>query len=146
MYHFVNGGGGAYLSIGTALDWPTQVPVADAAFYPRTDAVIAKLDSQTPRWKWPLWFWVKRLGAWPSSPEALASAFDFNRAPFFQSFVEVRVEGSANVVRLLLYGANGRLRWRDLQVYGQVIPDGQDDRALVEFRFPLALADTGPRP
>lgn len=101
MYHFVNGGGGAYLSVGTALAWPTQVPVADTAFYPRTDAVIAKLDSQTPLWKWPLWFWVKRLGSWPSSSEALASAFDFNRAPFFQSFVEVRVEGAANVVRLL---------------------------------------------
>ena len=28
MYHFVNGGGGAYISIGTALDWPaTPAPV-----------------------------------------------------------------------------------------------------------------------
>jgi uncharacterized membrane protein HdeD (DUF308 family) len=146
MYHFVNGGGGAYLSIGTALDWPKQAPTADSAFYPSTDAVLAKLDSQTPRWKWPLWWWMTRLGAWPSAPEALASAFDFNRAPFFQSFVEVRVEGSANVVRLLLYGANGRLRWHDLQVNGQVIPEGQDDRALVEFRFPLGTADAKPRP
>ena len=54
--------------------------------------MLAKLDSQTPRWKWPLWWWMTRLGAWPSAPEALASAFDFNRAPFFQSFVEVCVE------------------------------------------------------
>ena len=146
MYHFVNGGGGAYLSIGTALDWPKQAPTADSAFYPSTDAVLAKLDSQTPRWKWPLWWWMTRLGAWPSAPEALASAFDFNRAPFFQSFVEVCVEGSANVVRLLLYGANGRLHWHDLQVNGQVIPEGQDDRALVEFRFPLGTADVKPRP
>ena len=81
MHHFVNGGGGAYLSIGTALDWPKQAPVAGCAFYPRTDAVIAKLDAETPRWKSPMWWWVKRLGAWPSAPEALASAFDFNRAP-----------------------------------------------------------------
>jgi uncharacterized membrane protein HdeD (DUF308 family) len=80
------------------------------------------------------------------APEALASAFDFNRAPFFQSFVEVGVEGSANVVRLLLYGANGRLRWHDLQVNGQVIPEGQDDGALVEFRFLLGTADAKPRP
>ena len=141
MHHFVNGGGGAYLSIGTRSTGPRKPPVADCAFYPRTDAVIAKLDAQTPAWKWPLWFWVKRLGAWPSSAEALAAAFDFNRAPFFQSFVEVRVEGSANVVRLLPYGASGRLRWRDLQVYGQVIPDGEDDQGLVEFRIPLPVVD-----
>ena len=145
-YHFVNGGGGAYLSIGTALAWPKQLPVTDAAFYPRTDAVIAKLDSQTPRWKWPIWFWVNRLDAWPSSSEALASAFDFNRAPFFQSFMEVRVESSANVVRLLPYGASGRLRWRDLQVYGGVVPEGQDDQALVEFRLPLPVEESASRP
>jgi len=146
MQHFVNGGGGAYLSIGATLDWPKQVPTADSAFYPRTDAVLAKLDRQTPPWKWPLWLWMKQLGAWPSAPEALASVFDFNRAPFFQSFVEVRVEGSANAVRLLLYGANGRLRWHDLPVYGHVIPDRQDARAFVEFGFPLAPADTNLRP
>jgi hypothetical protein len=35
-------------------------------------------------------------------------------APFFQSFVEVRVEPSARRVRLLPYGVHGRLRWRDL--------------------------------
>ena len=29
MHHFVNGGGGAYLSIGTALDFPKQPDVAD---------------------------------------------------------------------------------------------------------------------
>ena len=29
MHHFVNGGGGAYLSIGTALDWPAVPPVPD---------------------------------------------------------------------------------------------------------------------
>jgi hypothetical protein len=146
MYHVVNGGGGAYLSIGTALNWPKHVPTAAAAFYPRTEAVLAKLDSQTPRWKWPLWWWMTQLGAWPSAPEALASAFDFNQAPFFQSFVEVRVEGSANVVRLLLFGANGRLRWRDLQIHGQVMPEGQNDRAFVEFSFPLAVTDNEARP
>src|SRR5262249_50257673 len=27
MHHFVNGGGGAYLSVGTALDFPKQAPV-----------------------------------------------------------------------------------------------------------------------
>jgi uncharacterized membrane protein HdeD (DUF308 family) len=139
MLHFVNGGGGAYLSIGTPLDWPKQPAVADCAFYPTTEAMTAKLDSQTPAWKWPLWWWVKRLGGWPSSPEALASAFDFNRAPFFQSFVEVRVERSANVVRFLPHGVNGRLRWRDFQVHGHVIPQGEGHNAAAEFRIPLPV-------
>jgi hypothetical protein len=79
-------------------------------------------------------------------PEALTSVFDFNPVPFFQSFVEVRVEGSANAVRLLLYGANGRLRWHDLQVHGHAVPDGQDARAFVEFGFPLMPAGTKLRP
>ena len=35
-------------------------------------------------------------------------------APFFQSFVEVRVERSAKRVRLWPYGVHGRLRWRDI--------------------------------
>jgi uncharacterized membrane protein HdeD (DUF308 family) len=137
MLHFTNGGGGAYLSIGTALAWPEKPPVADWAYYPRTDAIVTKLDSETPPWKQPLWYWVKRWHAWPSTPEEVASAFDFNRAPFYQSFMEVKVENSANVVRLLLYGPNGRLRWRDLQLQGRVIPEGKNAEDLVEFRVPL---------
>lgn len=137
MYHFVNGGGGAYLSIGTALSFPHQPPVPDCAFYPRRDELVAKLDAQTPRWKEPLWFWVKQLGAWPSSPEALAGAFDFNRAPFFQSFVEVRVEPSARRVRFWPYGVHGRLRWRELQRYGQIMPDGASEDEAVEFTMAM---------
>ncbi len=49
------------LSIGTALDWPDQPALADYAFYPRTDAVSAKLDAETPSWKWPVWWWVRRI-------------------------------------------------------------------------------------
>ena len=48
MLHFVNGGGGAYMSIGTPLDWPKKPALPDCAFFPRTDAVISKLDKATP--------------------------------------------------------------------------------------------------
>ena len=41
-HYFVNGGGGAYLSIGTALDWPDRAALGDYAFYPRTDAVVGE--------------------------------------------------------------------------------------------------------
>ena len=114
-HYFVNGGGGAYLSIGTSMNWPVRPDVSQFAFYPRTDAVTAKLDAQTPLWKWPAWWWVKRVGAWPFSPEALSAVFDFNRAPFFQSLVEVRVERSAGRVVFALLGVNGPLTWADLQ-------------------------------
>ena len=115
LHYFVNGGGGAYLSIGTALDWPTQAALDDYAFYPRTDAIAAKLNAETPFWKWPAWWWVRRFGAWPFSVEALSAVFDFNRAPFFQSFVEVRVERSQGRVVFAVIGVDGPLRWRDLQ-------------------------------
>ncbi len=134
MHHVVNGGGGAYLSIGTALDWPVRPAVADWAFYPSTAALRAKLDTETPPWKRPLWWWVKHLGAWPSSPETLSGVFDFNRAPFFQSFAEVRIEGSADRVHVVMHGVHGPLRWRELQLGGQLVregPDRDDSFALV---------------
>src|SRR5262249_53573692 len=65
MYHFVNGGGGAYMSIGTPLDWPKGPAVPDCAFFPRRDFVIDKLDRETPVWKWPLWQWAKYFRGWP---------------------------------------------------------------------------------
>jgi uncharacterized membrane protein HdeD (DUF308 family) len=138
MHHFVNGGGGAYLSIGTALDWPATVPVRDWAYYPSTAAVRAKLDAETGAWKWPVWWWIKRFGGWPLSVEALSGMFDFNRAPFFQSFVEVRVEGSARRVRLVLQGVRGPLRWRDLDSSGTVSPRGSSPDDPAEWVLPMA--------
>ena len=40
--------------------------------------------------------------------------FDYNVAPFFQSFIEVRVEKSANRILLRPYGIYGRLTWGDM--------------------------------
>ena len=136
LHYFVNGGGGAYLSIGTALDWPKQGALEHYAFYPRTDAVAAKLDSETPFWKWPAWWWVRRFGAWPFSVEALSAVFDFNRAPFFQSFVEVRVERSQRRVVFAVIGVDGPLRWRDLQFGGGVGAAPPD--APVEIVVPMS--------
>jgi uncharacterized membrane protein HdeD (DUF308 family) len=115
MHHVVNGGGGAYLSSGTALAWPASPVVPQWAFHPSSAALTAKIDFHTPRWKWPFWVWTKHFGAWPFSVEWLSAAFDYNVAPFFQSFVEVRVEPSAGRVRLLPWGVHGRLRWVDFQ-------------------------------
>ncbi len=135
-HYFVNGGGGAYLSIGTALDWPKEPAVADYAFYPRSDAVSAKLNSETPFWKWPAWWWVRRYGAWPFSVEALSAVFDFNRAPYFQSFVEVRVERSRQRIVFALIGVDGALKWRDLQTSGQAGPGNSPD-SPVEWIMPM---------
>lgn len=133
MHHFVNGGGGAYLSIGTALDFPKQPAVADWAYYPRTDHVRAKMDAEMPLWKQPFWYWIKWFKAWPFSVEVLSGLFDFNRAPFFQSFMEVRVERSNRRVVLILHGVSGPLHWRDLQVGGAVLPEGARPDDAVEF-------------
>jgi uncharacterized membrane protein HdeD (DUF308 family) len=137
MYHFVNGGGGAYLSIGTALDWPKQPLVPECGCYPRGDELASAMDSKMPIWKRPLWLWVQHLSAWPSTVETLSGAFDYNRAPFFQSFMEVRVESSTNTVRFWLYGVNGRLRWRDLYLQDGRVPNGHATDDFVEFSFPL---------
>lgn len=116
LHHFVNGGGGAYLSIGGALAWPERIPTQSWAFYPSPRAVRAKLDAETPNWKQPFWQWIKRFGAWPIDIETLSGMFDFNRAPFYQSFMEVRVERSKRRVVLALHGVDGPVRWRDLHI------------------------------
>ena len=92
---------------------------------------------ETPFWKWPAWWWIRRNGAWPFSVEALSAVFDFNRAPFFQSFAEVRVERSRNRVVFAVFGVDGPLRWRDLQIGGAVMPAGQSSDDAVEIVVPL---------
>ena len=138
-YYFVNGGGGAYLSIGSALAWPTAVPTKTWAFYPSSDAVTSKLDNETPAWKQPFWLWIKRFGAWPISIETLSGMFDFNHAPFYQSFVEVRVERSKNRVVFALHGTNGPISWRDLQVSSEETIVGAPDDP-VEFTVEMRPA------
>ena len=137
MYHFVNGGGGAYLSIGTALSWPKNPPVEECGHFPRADQLTALSNKNTPPWKMPMWWWVRDLGAWPSSPEAMAAGFGYDQAPFYQSFMQVRVEASTGRVLCWLHGPNGRLRWQDLHVQGDRIPGGQAPGDLVEFAFPM---------
>jgi hypothetical protein len=143
MHHFVNGGGGAYLSIGTALDFPKQPAVGNWAFYPRTDELRHKLDAETPLWKQPFWYWIKWFNAWPFSVEALSGLFDFNHAPFFQSFMEVRVERSRQRVVLILNGVSGPLRWRDLQIGGAALPPDVTLDDPVEFIVPMERDSAG---
>jgi 3',5'-cyclic AMP phosphodiesterase CpdA/uncharacterized membrane protein HdeD (DUF308 family) len=137
MHHVVNGGGGAYLSSGTALAWPASPALPQWAFHPSTEALTAKIDFHTPRWKWPFWVWTKHYGAWPFSVEWLSAAFDYNVAPFFQSFVEVRVEPSAGRVRMLPWGVHGRLRWADLQASTGWRPAGHRPDDPVEVVVPM---------
>ena len=68
VQYFVNGGGGAYLSLGTALDWPEQPVTSQWAFYPSHDAIAAKIDDRTPWWKRPAWFWTRRCTRGRSRP------------------------------------------------------------------------------
>jgi hypothetical protein len=69
--------------------------------------------------------------------------FDFNRAPFFQSFMEVRVEGSARRVRLILHGVGGPLRWRDLRTGGAARPGGAGPDDTAEWTLPMEAATPG---
>lgn len=136
--HVVNGGGGAYLSFGTALAWPATPATTDWAFYPSKALVVEKIEATTPSWKWPAWWWTKNLGAWPSSPEWLSAAFDVNAAPYYQSFLEVRVEPARGVIRLVPYGVHGRLRWNDLEASPEALPAPARRDAPVEWVVPMA--------
>jgi uncharacterized membrane protein HdeD (DUF308 family)/3',5'-cyclic AMP phosphodiesterase CpdA len=141
--HFVNGGGGAYLSFGTALSWPSDPATATWAFYPTRAQVEAKIGAATPLWKRPLWWWTRRFDAWPVSAEWLSAAFDYNVAPFYQSFVEVHVEPSQGRVRFVPYGVHGRLRWSDLQASPDARPPDRSAGDEVEWVVPMSGAGAG---
>ncbi|MFO0905023.1 MAG: metallophosphoesterase [Pirellulales bacterium] len=134
--HFVNGGGGAYLSYGTSLAWPASPAAETWAYYPSRSLVEQKIDATTPVWKRPAWWWTKRWNAWPFSAEWLSAAFDVNTAPFHQSFVEVRVERSRSRLRFIPYGVQGRLRWSDFDASASARP--APAQAEVEWSLPLA--------
>ena len=131
VHHWVNGGGGAYLSFGTALAWPARPDVAQWAYYPSRNEVVAKIRSRTPWWKWPAWVWTRTFGAWPSSPEWLSAMFDYNVAPFFQSFAVVTVDPAAARVTIKPWGIHGPLTWKDFDRATHAVPAGMAlDRAV----------------
>lgn len=138
--HFVNGGGGAYLSFGTSLAWPEQPATDQWAYYPNKADVVAKIKSTMPIWKRPAWWWTDRCGAWPFSPEWLSGAFDVNAAPFMQSFVVVHVEPSQCRVRLVPHGIHGPLKWSDFDRSAGLRSTHPDANAAVEWTVPMARA------
>ena len=67
-----------------------------------------------------------------SLTETLSGIFDLNHAPFYQSFIEVRVERSKRRVVFALHGANGVVYWRDLHASFTGVTGTKPD-APVEF-------------
>jgi 3',5'-cyclic AMP phosphodiesterase CpdA len=132
--HFVNGGGGAYLSFGTSLDWPKSPITDEWAIYPGRQQVVSKIDATAPFWKRPAWFWTRQFGGWPFSAEWLSAAFDSNQAPFFQSFLEIKVEPTQQRLRLIPWGVSGRLKYSDLQRSSSM---SQPEDAEIEWIVPL---------
>jgi len=137
MHHFVNGGGGAYLSIGAAMAPVDSRPTQDWAIYPARQPLIQKIDSLTPNWKYPAWGWLKQYNGYPFSAELLSAAFDYNQAPYFQSFVEMKVERSRNRIRLIPYGIHGQLRWTDFEYGGKGKPASAHVDGFAEWVFPM---------
>ena len=126
------------MSFGTALAWPATPATATWAFYPDHNAVSRKIETRTPWWKRPAWWWTSQVGAWPFSAEWLSAAFDYNVAPFFQSFIEVRVEPSAHRIRLWPYGVHGRLRWSDVAHSPSLPPASAAADEAVEWIVPMS--------
>ena len=138
IHHFVNGGGGAYLSFGTPLAWPDNPPTPLWAHYPGKDAVVAKINATTPLWKRPAWWWTRNMNGWPFSVEFMSAIFDVNGAPFFQSFVEVHVEPSQKRVRIVPFGVHGQLTWGVLATSTGLRPADVTDDTPVEWIIPMA--------
>lgn len=137
MHHFVNGGGGAYLSIGIAMADSAKIPTDDFAFYPSRGPLVQKIEDLTAWYKYPAWWYTKKFNGWPFSAEWLSAAFDYNQAPFFQSFMEIKVEKSKGQVRLLPYSNHGRLRWTELTATPLLGKKAGDAGEFVEWVIPM---------
>ena len=70
--------------------------------------------------------------------------FDYNVAPFFQSFIEVKVEPSAHRVRLIPHGVNGRLTLGDVATSASLRAGRRhgSDAARVDRADALTAAET----
>ena len=137
MYHFVNGGGGAYLSLGAALKPKDEMAQKIWAHYPAAEPLVQKIEANNGILKQPAWYWTKKYNGWPFSAEWLSAAFDYNKAPFFQSFVEVKVEPSRNKVTVIAYGPKGVLKWSDMEFSEGAKPENKPNNAPVEWEFSL---------
>ncbi len=134
MHHFVNGGGGAYLSFGTALALAGSAGDCRLGILPEHSGRSSRRSRQRRRaGNGRRGGGRNDSGVWPFSAEWLSAAFDANVAPFYQSFIEVRVEPSKGVVRLLPYGVHGRLRWRDMEVSAGTLPSDAVPDSPVEW-------------
>ena len=69
----------------------------------------------------------------------LSAAFDYNQAPYFQSFMEIKVEGSRNRIRLIPYGIHGQLRWRDFDYGGMAKPVSAQVDDYAEWILPMNI-------
>ena len=127
----------AGFGIGAAMAPADSRPAKDWAIYPSREPLMHKIDSLTPKWKYPAWMWLKKYNGYPFSAEWLSAAFDYNQAPYFQSFMEIKVERSRNRIRLIPYGVHGQLRWSDLEYGGKGRPVAGNDDNLVEWRLPM---------
>jgi hypothetical protein len=112
-------------------------PAVDWANYPARGPLEHKIDSLTPKWKYPGWVWAKKYKGYPFSAEWLSAAFDYNQAPYFQSFMEIKVEKSMNRIRLIPYGINGQLKWSDFEYGGNVKPKKASDTDMAEWVLPM---------
>src|SRR4029453_6057094 len=130
---FVNGGGGASLPAGPAPAWPASPAPNRWGFYPPVAQVRSKIAANMTLQKLPLWWWADKLNAWPVGVGGGRAAFYFNVAPFYQRFVEVRLEPSARRVRIIPYGISGRLRWSDFQGPSDFAPAGAAESAFTQW-------------
>ena len=137
MHHFVNGGGGAYLSIGTAMAKAGSMPTKEFAFYPPYDPLVKKITENTAWYKLPAWWWARRLNGWPFSSEWLSAMFDYNVSPYFQSFMEIKVERSQKRVILIPYSNHGRIRWKDMTSTAGARPAGASQDDFAEWVIPM---------
>ena len=101
------------------------------------EPLVEKIEANANGLEKLAWWYTRQFDGWPFSVEWLSGAFDYNVAPFLQSFMEIRVEPSAKRVRIIPYSQHGRLRWSDMTSSPALRPAGSDMQEWVEWSVPM---------
>ena len=113
------------------------MPTKEFAFYPSYDPLVKKITQNIAWYKYPAWLWAKQLDGWPFSSEWLSAMFDYNGSPYFQSFMEIKVESSRRRVVLIPYSNHGRIKWSDMTSTMGARADGASMNDFAEWVIPM---------
>ena len=112
-------------------------PCRSGRSIPSTAALTAKIDFNTPRWKWPFWVWTKQLRSLAVLRRVALGGLRLQRGAVLPELRRGTRRALGRSCEDAPWGVHGRLRWSDLQASPGWRPEGRRPDELVEIAMPM---------